>query len=171
MSVAPGGWRRRTVLFSAAYLIAGCSSSTRAKRENEDSHVPQWSGRVSVSGTDTGRGAYSAVFVLSGNAAQGRLDLSTTLGVTLAQVQWDGDGARVRAQGQNQHYPDMASLTAALTGTALPLAALFAWLRGEPVQEDGWLPDLSDWAQGRLRAQRLEPAAQLRLVLDDAPGR
>lgn len=171
MSLVPGGWRRRTVFFPAIYLIAGCSSSTLAKRENEDTHAPQWSGRVSVSGTDAGRGAYSAVFVLSGNAAQGRLDLSTALGVTLAQVQWDGEGARVRAQGQNQHYPDMSSLTAALTGTALPLAALFAWLRGEPVQEDGWLPDLSDWAQGRLRAQRLEPAAQLRLVLDEPPGR
>ncbi|MGQ0711334.1 MAG: lipoprotein insertase outer membrane protein LolB [Rhodoferax sp.] len=126
---------------------------------------------MSISGADPARSAYSALFVLGGSAAQGWLELSTPLGVMLAQVQWHASGASVLAQGQTRHYPDMATLTTELTGTALPLAALFAWLRGEAVQEDGWQPDLSDWPHGRLRAQRLQPAAQLRLALDEAPAR
>ena len=64
---------------------------------------------------------------------------------------------------------DMAVLTQALTGTPLPLEALFDWLRGQATPASGWAVDLSAHAEGRLIAQRREPlpTAELRLRLHD----
>jgi outer membrane lipoprotein LolB len=59
-------------------------------------------------------------------------------------------------------------LVAHATGAAIPVAALFDWLRGIDTPVAGWKADLSLLSQGRLRAQRLEPPppADLRFVLD-----
>ena len=65
-------------------------------------------------------------------------------------------------------YPDMTSLTTELTGTALPMAVLFDWLRGLSTALDGWEVDLSAWPAGRLSARRTQPlpATSLTLLLD-----
>jgi outer membrane lipoprotein LolB len=45
---------------------------------------------------------------------------------------------------------------------------LFAWLRGEAATAPGWQADVSRHAEGRINAQRNDPAppAQLRIVLE-----
>jgi outer membrane lipoprotein LolB len=55
-----------------------------------------------------------------------------------------------------------------VTGTPLPIAALFDWLQGRATEVPGWHVDLSQVAQGRLRAQRTSPppAADLRVAFD-----
>lgn len=161
--------RRYWILF-ASIFIAGCASRTSGSGHLHAETVDSWSGRVSVNGAAAEQN-FSAAFVLSGNARQGQLLLSSALGVSVAEVQWDAQGARVQSQGQTRQYDSMAELTAALTGAALPLAALFAWLRGDPVMEAGWQPDLREWAHGRVRAQRHAPweSASLRVVLDEPP--
>ena len=46
-----------------------------------------------------------------------------------------------------------------------PVAALFAWLRGEAMTLTGWSADLSQYASGRITARRLQPAPATELTL------
>jgi outer membrane lipoprotein LolB len=72
-------------------------------------------------------------------------------------------------QGQDKtESPNLQSLSQRLTGTDLPIAALFEWLAGLTSDVPGWQVDLSAHPQGRLTARRNTPApeAVLRIVLD-----
>jgi outer membrane lipoprotein LolB len=83
-------------------------------------------------------------------------------------LEWTPQGARL-TQGQQQlDSPSLQRLGARLTGTELPIAALFEWLAGRPAEAPGWQVDLSAHAQGRIRAERREPSpgAVLRIALD-----
>ncbi len=55
-----------------------------------------------------------------------------------------------------------------MTGSDIPVAALFDWLQGKATTVSGWQTDLSRIADGRLRAERYSPPpeASLRIVLD-----
>ncbi len=88
---------------------------------------------VRVAGSDSAaRQTVSAAFELSGTADDGRLDLSTPLGTTLARARWQpGNVALVTPQGETR-YADLASLTREMLGEALPVEAFFDWLRGRP---------------------------------------
>ncbi|MDM7463336.1 outer membrane lipoprotein LolB [Tepidimonas taiwanensis] len=126
-----------------------------------------WSGRIALTLASEPAQRWSAAFDLEGSPTQGTLRLYTPLGQTLATVGWTADGAWLdRGDGAPTRYPDVATLTAELTGAALPVAALFDWLAGVARDVPGWRVDLSDHAAGRLRAQRLAPppAADLRLT-------
>jgi outer membrane lipoprotein LolB len=71
-------------------------------------------------------------------------------------------------QGERiQTFADMPGLLQAATGAALPLNAVFDWLKGNPASSPGWDVDLSQHAQGRIRAHRSTPlpAVQLLIVL------
>ncbi|HYF44056.1 MAG TPA: lipoprotein insertase outer membrane protein LolB, partial [Ramlibacter sp.] len=76
--------------------------------------------------------------------------------------------ATLQSGGQTRQYESVDALVAAATGSSIPVAALFDWLAGVNTPVPGWQPDLSQLAQGRLRAQRLEPppVADLRVVLE-----
>jgi outer membrane lipoprotein LolB len=94
--------------------------------------------------------------------------LLSPIGTTLARLEWTPQGARL-AQGQQQMVsPSLQRLGAHLTGTELPIAALFEWLAGRPAEAPGWQVDLSAHAQGRISAERREPTpgALLRIALD-----
>jgi outer membrane lipoprotein LolB len=60
------------------------------------------------------------------------------------------------------------AMLARTTGAAIPLPALFAWLRGQAAQAPGWQADVSRHSEGRVNAQRSDPAptAKLRIVLE-----
>ncbi len=64
--------------------------------------------------------------------------------------------------------PLWRALSTDLGGTVVPVAALFAWLKGEPTEVDGWQADLSRHSEGRITARRPKPlpAAELRLVFE-----
>ena len=61
------------------------------------------------------------------------------------------------------------SLAQQATGTELPVAALFDWLRGTATAAPGWDADLSQLPEGRLLARRMAdsaPAVELRILLE-----
>lgn len=143
-----------------AWGLTGCAVAPSAPAGG-------WSGRIVLTLATEPVQRWSAAFDLEGNAAQGTLRLYTPLGQTLATVGWTADGAWLdRGESAPTRYPDLATLTAELTGAALPVAALFDWLAGVGRDVPGWRVDLTDHAAGRLRAQRLAPppAADLRLT-------
>jgi outer membrane lipoprotein LolB len=110
---------------------------------------------------------WSAAFELSGNPQQGELRLLSPLGQTVATVHWSALGAWLdRGDGGPQAYASLEALSAELTGAAVPLASLFAWLDGDAVPIPGWTIEADPAQPGRLRARRSAPApaVDLRLV-------
>lgn len=112
----------------------------------------------------------SGAFELSGNAQTGTLTLFSPLGNTLAVLRWSPQSASLLANNQSQTFDSLDTLARQVSGTPLPLAALFEWLAGQPVAAVGWRVDLSRLADGRLLAERAAdasaPAAQLRIALN-----
>jgi outer membrane lipoprotein LolB len=54
-----------------------------------------------------------------------------------------------------------------LTGTDLPVASLFAWLRGQAEEAPGWQVDLKELPAGRLQARHIEEVqAELKIILE-----
>lgn len=111
--------------------------------------------------------SWSASFTLQGTPAQGQLDIFSPLGAQLALLQWSPAGALLRQGRQQVPSDSLAALIERSLGTALPIDAFFAWLQGRPRDAEGWQADLSQYAQGRIHAQRLQPLpqAQLKIIL------
>ena len=154
------------LLAFATLLIAGCTYPTRATGPIDLENV--WTGRLSVQVQSSPAQSLSAAFELRGNAHSGRLNLTSPLGTQLAQAEWSPSGVLWRTATEQRQFADLDALSLALTGTALPLPALFDWLQGRPTEAAGWRPDLRDHDQGRISAERElpPPAARLRLVLE-----
>ena len=148
----------------APALLAGCAAPP-ARPPAPGAH---WSGRLALQVDGDAQRSFSAGFDLRGSPQEGELELTTPLGSTAARLQWAPGRARLQAPGQPERQAaSLDELAAQATGTPLPVAALFDWLAGIPTPADGWQADLSQRAQGRLRARRLgTPAADLRLVLE-----
>ena len=156
--------RRHWLLLAAATALAGCASPWRAG----EPAPPSWSGRLALQVQSQPPQSFSAAFTLRGAPERGELSLNTPLGSTLAYLTWEPGTAVLRANGEVRRFDSVQALTAEAVGTALPLAALFDWLAGQPTQVPGWQPDLSRLTDGRLQARREAPApaADLRIVLD-----
>lgn len=153
-----------------SFFIASCASYQSAEAlKNIKNDL--WSGRISVRTTGQALKApqqFSASFVLTGSAAEGELTLDTPLGTTLAKAHWAPGVAELLQAGNTLTYAGIDELTAALTGEPLPLVALFGWLQGEATTVNGWVPNLSQWSQGRISASRQASAGStdIRVVLD-----
>ena len=127
-----------------------------------------WSGRLALQLQSTPPQNWSASFELQGSAEQGQMVLLSPIGTTLARLEWTPEGARL-VQGTHQlESSSLQKLGAHLTGTELPITALFEWLAGKAAEAPGWQVDLSAHAQGRIAAERRLPApgALLRIALD-----
>lgn len=165
------GLRRRRRLAAAClvatFLIAGCAVPARVADQNALNQGP-WAGRLAVRLDATPPQAFSASFELKGTAQAGELTLFTPLGGTAAVLRWAPGAASLRSGTQTLEFESLEALSIHATGTALPVAALFDWLAGRASRAGGWEADLSALGEGRLTAQRLEPAppAQLRVLLD-----
>ncbi len=112
---------------------------------------------------------FSAAFELKGNPAQGELALTSPLGNVLGVLRWSPSGAVLDSGNQRlQRFDSVDALMAQATGAAVPLDALFSWLRGDAADIGGWSADLSRQGEGRILATRAQPAPQvdLRVVLD-----
>ncbi len=144
-------------------LLAGCAT-VRPPVANMEGQA--WSGRLSLQIDEDPPRHAGAAFELAGNPSVGTLQLLSPLGQIVASARWDGNGAWLQQGNHEQPYPDADSLISSATGAPLPLATLFAWLRGEAAPLEGWAVDLSRHADGRLTARRTHPlpAVQLRLV-------
>ena len=159
-------WRPLGATLLASILLAACAVPTLG---NADFGIKnEWHGRIQVQVHGNPPQSLSASFELHGNAEQGSLHLTSPLGTTLAEAEWTPQGALWRTTSETRHFVSMDQLSEQLVGTPLPLAALFDWLQARPTTAQGWEADLQDLPQGRLRAQRTQPApaAQLRIVLE-----
>ena len=129
---------------------------------------PDFSGRLAVQVLKDPPESLSASFELQGSAQFGQMLLLSPIGTTLARLQWQPGLARLE-QGQQQiDSSSLQQLATQLTGTELPILALFEWLAGRPTDAAGWQVDLTQHAQGRISAERRlpAPATLLRIALD-----
>ena len=128
----------------------------------------------------------NANFELLGDPTRGRLEMSTPMGSLVARVSWQPGAATVRTPDEERSYDTLDALTQELLGEALPVQALFDWLKGRPwpntpfrslgeqgFEQLGWQVDLRRYPSGLIVAQRLnpggpDPLATLRLKLDEA---
>ena len=160
-------WRRLIsgIFLLAMLFMAGCAQPPKISGK-ESTGI--WRGRLSLQIESDPAQFFSAGFELAGNAQAGELVLSTPFGGTLAALSWTAQTAVMRANGAARHFDSLDALLTQATGTALPVPALFSWLRGEDAAATGWQADLSQLSQGRLMARRTNPApvAELRLALE-----
>lgn len=162
--------RGRAALAAAALAgLAACATVAPADPER-----PLLSGRLSVQIDGDPPQRQTAGFELSGDASRGRLLLTTPIGTAVAEARWDATGATLTdAQGRTERHATLHALAEQALGEALPLAALFDWLRGRPwprapagprqgagpgFEQLGWDVDLSRLAEdGLLVARRAAP--------------
>lgn len=152
----------------ALALLGGCAGPT-LRPVGPDANY--WHGRLALKVDAEPPQALSANFELSGTAEAGELTLLTPLGTTVAVLNWKSGEVVLHADGRDRHFESLDELALQATGTAFPVAQLFAWLKGDktaPAGGAGWQADLSQLGNGRLNAQRVSggPPADLRLVLD-----
>ena len=175
--------RRGVALLGAALLLSGCASTPMLAPVASGDAL---SGRLAVN-VDASDGLparnLSAAFDLRGNADTGSLDLATPLGSVLARARWQpGDVVLATPQGEAR-YADLDSLSREALGEALPLAALFDWLRGRPwpgaastltqppdepgFRQLGWVVSLLRFDESQVAARReATPTVTLRARID-----
>jgi outer membrane lipoprotein LolB len=157
--------RRRWVLAASLALVAGCATPPRPEPAQQ---AAAWSGRLALQVKDNASESFSAMFDLRGSADAGELTLSNPIGGTIAVLSWTPGSATLRNEGQTHQFHSVDALVRKATGSDIPVAALFDWLRGVATPVPGWKPDLSQLPAGRISAMRLQPApeATLRVAID-----
>ncbi len=177
------GRRAALVLgLAAAVLLGACAVAPRVAEVPGDTLAGRMAVRVESIDGGTAR-SVSAAFELQGNADAGRLSLSTPLGSMLAQARWSpGSVWLVTPQGERQ-FADLDALTREVLGEALPVAALFDWLRGRPwpgapsqaaispnepgFAQLGWTVDLARFGDAWVTARRdSAPVVTVRAKVD-----
>lgn len=174
--------RRRpwTLLGVATAVLAGC-----ATRQPPASGRDVLTGRlilqIGASASQPPR-QWSAGFELRGTARTGELDLTSPLGTLVAQAQWQPGQAELRQGPESMRFEGLAELSRQLLGEAVPLEALFDWLRGRPTPQaphqltnsgfaqQGWDIEIAGLAEGLFIARRTAtPTITLRARLEGAP--
>lgn len=159
------GWRiaaRGVMWILAIGLLTACATPRPATAPGQAS----WSGRLALKVDSTPPQSFAAGFDLQGTPLAGQLQFTTPLGNTVASVQWTPGNAELRQGEQVTRRATLDELTTEIAGTALPVAALFAWLNGEAAEASGWQVDLSGQPEGRVSARRTQPlpSAELRII-------
>lgn len=144
-------------------LMTGCAQPSR-QIVTED---PSWSGRIALQVEDQSSQSFSALFELRGTAQNGGLVLLSPLGNRLAELDWKNGRAQLQSGQETRSSDSLDGLLQEVTGTRIPVDALFNWLQGTQVSATGWQADLSGIADGRIIARRDDPAprATLRIAL------
>ncbi|HET8747612.1 MAG TPA: outer membrane lipoprotein LolB [Ramlibacter sp.] len=150
---------------SCAFLLAACATPPRTPVAPG---TQVWTGRLALTVEGQREQSFSAGFELTGAPQQGELKLSNPLGGTVAVLAWAPGSAVLRSGGKTQQFDSLEALAQEATGAPIPIAALFDWLAGKATPVAGWQADVSQVAEGRLRARRVDPppAADLRLAFD-----
>ena len=159
------------VVLAVAMGLGGCATSVDHSARQAVDRTAYWSGRMALQlegDFNTASQSFSATFELHGSALSGSLVLFNPLGSVVAKLQWDAVQALLVQGGNIKSSDSLTSLVQELTGSEIPVAALFDWLQGRSAMVDGWTADLSRMAEGRLSARRDTPlpVTSLRVVLD-----
>lgn len=151
------------VWMACAVGLLGCAQPQQ-KIVNEEN---TWSGRIALQVEGQASQSFSALFELRGGPLQGNLALTSPLGNRLAQMDWSDGHAQLTSAQETRNADSLDTLLQDVTGTPIPVAALFSWLHGVQATAPGWRADLSGLEQGRVVAYREEPAprATLRIAL------
>ena len=151
----------------ATFLIAGCARKIY-RNDLNDTEKRLWTGRISLQIQSDPPQAFFAGFELKGRSERGELLLTSPIGNVLGVMRWSPDEAVLESGNETKRFTSVDALLEQTTGAAIPIAALFDWLRGENTRLNGWSADLSGLDTGRIVATRVEPAPQtrLRIVLD-----
>jgi outer membrane lipoprotein LolB len=167
----------------ATMLLGACAVVTPA---DPDGSADMLSGRlaVRVDGADNAAArSLSASFELRGDAASGRLNLSSPLGSVLAQARWSPSMVVLATPQGETRFADLDALTCQMLGESLPIAALFDWLRGRPwpdapstatvapaepgFEQLGWVVNLARFDDAWVIAQRASaPVVTVRVKID-----
>lgn len=149
------------------FLIAGCAHKIYQNDINEP-EKRLWTGRISLQIQSDPEQAFFAGFELKGFSERGELTLTSPLGNVLGILRWSPDEAVLESGHEIKRFTSVDALLQQTTGAAIPIAALFDWLKGENTHLNGWSADLSGRDTGRIVATRIKPAPQtrLRIVLD-----
>lgn len=154
---------RWAALLVTVSMLSACATPQRVALPGEE----LWSGRLAMTVQSNPPQSFSAGFDLRGTPAAGELQLTTPLGTSLATVLWSPGSAELRQGGQITRRGSLDELTTELSGTPVPVTALFGWLRGQAGDVPGWQADLARHTEGRITARRFAPlpAAELRVVV------
>ena len=162
-------------LVCAMLFIAACAHKTGARgindTQNDVQGVPindSWVGRISLQIQSEPPQSFFTGFELKGNAASGELALISPLGSILGIMRWTATDATLDQGGNVRRFTSTNELLEQVTGAAVPITALFDWLKGINSSAPGWVADLSQQADGRIIVKRISPAppANLRIVLE-----
>lgn len=166
----------RLALACLALAVAGCAQLPQTPPAGSE---PRLSGRISVTvaGDVHNRGTGGAAsFELFGGPEAGRLELTSPLGSLVARADWQPGRALLRTPSDERRFDDLDALTREMLGEAVPVAALFDWLKARPwpaaphqktgngFEQLGWRiePRLPSLVATRLA----EPVVTLRAKLD-----
>lgn len=163
-------WFARFWGFSLIGVLAllGCAQTPPQHSTQELLQRSQWIGRMALQIEGQPSRSFIAAFELQGNAHTGTLELTGPLGNTLAQLRWTPEHTEFNTGNRTEQADSVDALLERSTGAAIPVAALFDWLSGQPTAMDGWTTDLSAISQGRLSATRFspEPSITLRITFE-----
>ena len=182
MILGARAWARARLcsgVLAAGLVLSGCALGPVAPADRSQTIT----GRLSVRIADQPERSVSAGFELSGSADNGSLQLNGPLGTTAAQARWSaGQAVLARAGSDETRFASLDALAAAALGEAIPMAALFDWLRGRAwpgapataradgrpgFEQLGWQINLARWAEGWMDAHRAAPpAVTVRVRLD-----
>ena len=167
-------WRLLDLIF-VINLITSCAINTpnigNIDAKNSTVQNLSYQGRLSLRiATETPQSLYGA-FIINGDAHSGELTLNSPLGNTVAKLSWTPQTAVLSANNTTTNYPSTDALITTVTGTTLPLPALFDWLAGVSTPVEGWETDLSGMQNidnRRLVAKRNSPlpTVELRIALE-----
>ena len=153
-------------LVLACLLLTACS--TQPKKQQYVTPNDVWEGRLSIQVAGDAPQRISADFFLEGTARRASLTLNSPLGIRMARMQWDDTSATLEVGDQKRNFESVDAMTKSSLGSALPMQAFFAWLRGRPEAAPGWEIQTLDMVQGRIRVRSVDrtPAVQIDLVLE-----
>ena len=159
------GMRGVVSALACAAFLAGCAVPPRTPAAPG---TQVWIGRLALTVEGQASQSFSAGFELKGAPESGELSLFNPLGGTVAVLAWAPGSATLRANGNTRQFPSLEALAQEATGAPLPVAALFDWLAGKSTPVAGWEADVTQVADGRLRARRSDPPppTDLRVVFE-----
>jgi outer membrane lipoprotein LolB len=125
----------------------------------------------------------NAQFELLGDAAAGELRLVSAIGTTAARAAWSAGQVTLTTGDGTKRFASLQAMAQEALGEAVPVQALFDWLRGRPWQaadapsaqvagearfvQQGWAVDLSRYSEGWVTITRdAPPAVNLRVIVE-----
>ncbi|MEW9798259.1 lipoprotein insertase outer membrane protein LolB [Alteromonas sp. CYL-A6] len=134
------------ILAFLLFILAGCTALPKGPDQRVDlpvqlarlERLEHWSlsGKMAVR---NGKEAVSASLNWKTDGSDFGFRLTNMLGITLADLDVNQDGAVLEADGERYEDTDPNRLIASVTGLDIPLSRLLSWIKGLPRQDDQYV--------------------------------